>query len=485
MQRVVVRYGLAVSLAILASVPFVVGLFAGVHAASIAALWLSLLSFEWLLFQPSVLRNEDIPEARTRMVRNLLRDPVFWFMAFVVIFSLVRWLNTGMELAYDLEQEVWSVTEPPLVALPSSKEGVGFPFFAASLSLLVLVSGVREGLGRAARAMCLLVGSLVTGVAGMLAAAGVCCGNPATLQAAGRGLMSPMWVGDVFAIWLVAAAAALGQVEERGWKKVGLPVVFIAIAGCAAGTVFMCPPYVAAAAIVAAVVAAVLSFNYAGCNAGLVATARAVVVFALAVSLSFVALTSLVPEELWKDKIAHFTPATALTEKNRSQREALMANAWEMWKTSPWLGKGVGCYAMNAPFNAQKEDWEKLPNTIEFVPNGFAEILAERGIVGCMVVVTGFCLLLFSGLARFAAGFKKAASNSDAPSPFMAVPSICWAQLPLVVFLIAEMCYASSPVRQAHVWVAFVFILAMASASFPRVKREKTASAANMENRDG
>ena len=57
-QRAVARYGLAVSLALLAAVPFAVGLFSNVHEASVSALWLSLIAGEWLYVQPSLKSGE-------------------------------------------------------------------------------------------------------------------------------------------------------------------------------------------------------------------------------------------------------------------------------------------------------------------------------------------------------------------------------------------------------------------------------------------
>ena len=480
-QRAVARYGLAVSLALLAAVPFAVGLFSNVHEASVSALWLSLIAGEWLFVQPSLKSGEGFRDARRRVISGMLRDPVFWFWLVVVVMAGIRALNGGIELAYSPESEEWRVSDPWTVGFPSSVEGHGFPLFAMSVSMFVLVSGVRHGLGKSARAMCLLLSSFVAGAAGIAASVAVCMGNAGFMKQSLVGLFSPTWAGDAFCIWFVASAAALGQVEERGWKKVGLPAVFVSIAGSAAGVLFLCPSVVAAGAAVAAAVVAVISFNYAGFHAGLVAAARAVVVFSLAVALPLVALSGLADKEICSAKLNSLIPSGAMTEREVTMRGALVRNALAMSQESLWLGKGVGAYSINAPFFAEKEDWAELPVKIEFVPNGYAHLLAERGIVGCLILLAAVGLFVVSSAMRFALGFKAMADDSDSPTPFLAVPPVAWAQFPMLVFFGVLSLYASSPVVQAQTWAALFFILAMASASFPKRKRPAAASAVNTE----
>ena len=480
-QRAVARYGLSASLSLLAAVPFVVGLFAGPHAASVTALWLCLVALEWLLLQPSLRSGEGFRDARRRVVSETLRDPLFWFAVIAAVFAGFRALNGGVVLDYDPESQAWCVSEPWTVGLPSSVPGAGLPFFVVALSMVVIVPGLRHGLGKSARAMCLLVASLIAGGAGMAACVAVCSGSEGFLKLAGTGLFSPTWAGDAFCFWLVASSAALGEVEERGWKKAGLPAVFLAIAGNAAGVVFLCPPIVAAGAFLAAAIAAVLSVNYSGFHAGLVAAARAVVVFSLALALPLIALSGLADEDLARGKFEGLLPANAITERQQTMRTALVDNAFTMWKESPWLGKGLGAYSINAPFCAEKDDWADLPVKIEFVPNGYAQMLAERGIVGCLLVLVGIVLLVGSGLTRFALGFKAVADDSDSPAPFLSVPPVAWAQLPMLLFAGILCVFAASPVLQAQSWTAFVFILAMASASFPVRRRTRAAVGVNTE----
>ena len=87
--------------------------------------------------------------------------------------------------------------------------------------------------------------------------------------------------------------------------------------------------------------------------------------------------------------------------------------------------------------------------------------------MGCIVALAGILLLFGSGIARFILGFKAVADDSNAPSPFLSVPPVAWAQLPMLAFAGALCYFAASPVVQAQSWAAFVFVLAMASASFP------------------
>lgn len=83
------------------------------------AVWLSLLIVEVLLVFPEPRRMETLFEARRRVWRGLLRDPLMWFGAGLVLFLTIQWLNGQTFLEWDVKGRVWKVVSPALECLRS------------------------------------------------------------------------------------------------------------------------------------------------------------------------------------------------------------------------------------------------------------------------------------------------------------------------------------------------------------------------------
>lgn len=82
--------------------------------------WMTLLLLEVTFVLPEVKRNETIMQARSRVWRGIIRDPLLWFGALLTLFLVIQWLN-GPRLKYlDPQTRQWLLHPPPIPWLPSS-----------------------------------------------------------------------------------------------------------------------------------------------------------------------------------------------------------------------------------------------------------------------------------------------------------------------------------------------------------------------------
>ena len=94
MQKAIAKYGLAAHLAILAVAPLFLFPFFGEDTIAVVLLWLSLPAAVWTFMQPSVRRGEMLHDARDRVSSEVFRDPFFWVMLVVVVFTVTGTITT-------------------------------------------------------------------------------------------------------------------------------------------------------------------------------------------------------------------------------------------------------------------------------------------------------------------------------------------------------------------------------------------------------
>lgn len=468
-QRIITKYGLATHLALLAAVPFAVHIFLGPFVAALVAACLSFFAVEWFLLEPSIHSGEDFDDARQRVLSSLVRDPLLYFFAIAILFALARALNGGLTTVYDVETQVWSVSQPAIPFLPASSGDDGFILFSAVLALAVVVLCVRHGLGHAARTSCLLTGSCVAGVAGLVAAAAACCGNAALIDLASRGFQSIVFSGDVFGLWLLASVASAGMVEDQNWSRAGRPAVFIALAGNTVGLIFFAPPPVAVLYLVLSFVFAAFVLFFVGNRVSFPASVRVLTIGAVAVGLAVMCLVILAPEHVRSVKTAGILPATSLPATFWDVRSALSRLSREMWVAHPWCGVGAGAFGLNVPFVAVQADWAILPPRPEFVADGYLMLLAERGILGCGLLLAGVLLMVTSYVVRFGHGLRALRGESESPSPAFGFPLFVWAAPLMVVAVLTEAFFAASPFIAQPAMLVLALVLAVSTVSFPRV----------------
>ena len=468
MQKFLSKYGLASHLALLAALPLALTPFLPAAGLVSVTFWLSALAAVAFLVEPSVHAGEHLSQARARVRGACLRDPFFWFLVVALVYAGVEALNTGIALRYDAEQAVWLVSEPSLGGGPASAEGAGAPLFAATVALALVAMGIRHGMGLMARIVFGLLGACVAGLGGFAAVACACAGLAPFAGWMRHGFAeAPFWP-SLFGVWFIVCIVSAAQAAARKWKAARLPLV-IGLGGNLAALLFFAPPLVAVAWLALAVPVFAFSLVAVSHGGSGGAVARTAVFALFGFALAAFLLMTFMPAEIRASKVEALNPEVAFPEARAETGEALSRIAREAWRANPWFGVGEGAFGVHVPFLAEKADWVVLPPRPTFAFNGYWTLLAERGIVGCLLPALGLGLLLATYVLRLIGALGAQSRKGESDRFLFAVPPVAWCAPFAVVLLAVEAVW--SPVFRAEGLLGTALVaLALAAAAFPRAK---------------
>lgn len=456
MQKLIAKYALAAHLAFLAVAPLFLFPFFDDGTIAVVLLWLSLPAAAWTVLQPSVRRGEMLHDARARLAESLLRDPLFWGLLAAVVFCGVRALNTGVAIVYDAEKSVWAMSSPSMPLFPASCGDGGLLPFSASVAALVIVSGCRHALGRAARQAWFLVSSSMAGLAAFSAFVLANLGNEAVRAAMGCPKTTFSFVGVAFALYFLAGTIALAAGIENKWNRV-VPLVIPSVGGTAIGMLAFSPPSVSAIFIVAELLVFAYVFVYCLRVVRAVAEFKLVLLWALSIGCGWVVAVMTGASATILPRIYDIAARDFFAVGLLKTREVLSALSLKAWMGQPWTGTGIGSFALDVRFHAQFADWVHIPRGLSAPPFGWLFLLAERGIVGTAVVALPTLYLAASWLRRLVGWLFV----RTAPQP------ACWAGPVACAAVVATGFFDCSCLR-ADVIMAVSAMLALSASSFPK-----------------
>lgn len=405
MQKLVSKYALAAHLAVMAVAPLFLLPFAGSFATATVLLWLSAFGFIWLLMEPSRRRAEMPHNARMRVGKAVLRDPLFWFSLVLIVYAGVRALNGGIRLAYDAELMVWSVQPPVFSLMPGCVDGSGYFPFVAVVAVSVIFQAARHALGRSARAAFLLVGSVLSALAALVLAFAVSYQCPMVLALAQCPVSVASYLGTAFGLQLLGGVVALFSSVENKWMKVE-PFAVLGLVGNSIGLVLFSPSITIVAFLAALLLMAGISFplsrkTFEG--SGSFRCALAMLLVLLAPALYAMATSDMPAMGAKVDGIKELS----LFEKGfLGLRETLSAIALKTWKANPWIGTGLSSFPMDIRFMAAAEDWAVVSPSQQTALNGFWQLLAERGVIGALMIAVAVGMLLWTYVVRLVGSFS-------------------------------------------------------------------------------
>ena len=111
--------------------------------------WLAVALLEMTILFPVLKKGETDSEGRTRVLRSILRDPVFYIGIVFLAFLGIQCANGPCELTYDVELGAWKYTDPPFPNLPSCidrEETSQLLYWFAPVYAVVLA--IRHGMSR-------------------------------------------------------------------------------------------------------------------------------------------------------------------------------------------------------------------------------------------------------------------------------------------------------------------------------------------------
>jgi len=404
-QKLLSKYALAAHLALVAVAPLILLPFAGEAWTARVLLWLTCLSCIWLVMEPSRRKGEMPHDARARVGKAVISDPLFWFSLVLVVLTGIRAVNGGILLSYDAELMSWSVTSPAVPYLPGCVEGKGFLPFSVTVALAVIFQAARHGLGRSARVAFLLVSSVASAVAAIVLAYAISYNHLGVLALASASVFSASFFGAAFGITLLVALAAHFSVIGVQWIRVE-PLAAFGLVGNAVGAVIFLPPHALVVVAVAFVAFAVLSFVLSKKvfeGSGSFRCSLAILI-AMAAPVLYVFATE--DRADMAIKIQAFETMAIFPDGFGSARDALSAISLKIWKDNPWIGTGLGSFPLSLRFSAGASDWAAIAPSQQVALNGWWQLLAERGVIGALLLAVTLGLLLWTYGSRCVASWN-------------------------------------------------------------------------------
>ena len=391
MQKFFTKYATAAHLALVAVAPLVLLPVMSAERTATVVLWLSAFAMVWMLVQPSCLRGESASTSSRRVLRSIVRDPLFWFSLFAIGFAVIRMLNCGVGSAYNAETRMWSLKTAAIDFLPACVKDAGLLPCVTVASMAVVVQGCAHSLGRSARASFLLVASTIAGINALALYLSALGGSATAASWLNVSTLSPRYLGVAHGVWLLASVALLFEVAEQGWLKAEL-AVFVAIVGNASGLFLYSPlPEVVAfaAALLLLVIAAVPMLRGEIHGA---APLRCALMIVCGVLVPTIFSLLAPPDSPLAAKSADIVALKPFADDFLKVRDAVSAIGLKVWKSSPWLGTGLGSFSLDLRFTATEADWAVISPLQSASLNGWWQLLMERGVVGT-VVLAGFVVL--------------------------------------------------------------------------------------------
>lgn len=460
MQKVISKYGLAAHLAFVAVAPLFLFPFFGEGAVATVLLWLTALAAVWTLLEPSRRSGEMLHDARARVAGAIALDPLFWLMSFLIVVAAVVWANGGVAMGYDAENRVWSLSAPWCVFLPGSVAKAGYLPFAMTLAATVLVMACRHCLGKTARISFLFTSSVLSGVAAVVACVLVALGRSETVQAAACEMADGSFVGSAFGVQFLLAIVAFAGGMECRWNRYFLLFAF-AIGANGAGLYFFAPAPVVCGYLTAGAVLIALVFTMLFFSSGSVVALKCFACLVVGLGIAVLCAMGLAPKGLNEARFAFLgEEGTICPESFDEIRRLLNGVALKAWGEHRWLGTGCGSFPLDVKFGITGSEWALLRDFRGAAPNGWLQLLAERGILGALALVAVFGFLATTFVRRLAPALKTALSNP-----------VCWLGPVVFVTVAVETVYTASLLRPEQLMTVGA-VLALAASALPVLKAE-------------
>ena len=453
MQKFLADYATAAHLALMAVAPLVLYPFCSPDTVASVLLWLSLISAAWVVMAPACRPGEMPHKARARISSEMLRDPLMWFLLVAVAFAGLRALNGGIALVYDAESMTWSINPPDVEILPGSVSGAGFLPFAACVSLFVILQGARHSLNAEGAIAFFTASSAIAGISAILAAMALSYGNASVEEMVSCSYVSPSFAGTAYGIYALMGLVALFGCIGEGWRRAE-PFAVLGLVCSSVGLALFSPPatftvFVSAFAVITLISFPLMKGRFAG-------SASLRCILAIIMAVGAVVLLSMFDGNFsaFGEKRDALLDLRFFPEGFGSARDALSSIALKSWKENPWLGSGLGSFPIDIRFIASQSDWTVISPGQTASVNGWWQILAERGVVGALVLIVAAGFLAWTYFNRLVKSFGRGIWHPACVlGPFVAVALIALA-------------FVDSSLLRSDVLLPTAAVLALSAVSF-------------------
>ena len=462
MQKFLSKYAVAAHLALLAVSPLLLFPFFAPGVVAEVVLWLCAFAVVWVFMEPSRHADEMLHDARSRVAASVLRDPLFWVLGLLTVLAGLRWINSNVEMAFDVENMRWHLTEPLFTALPAASVGRGKIEFALTFAVWIVLVGIRHSLGKQARLSFIISSAFFAAIAAVIAISVAALGNATAIVASKALFKTPSFIGAVFAVYALAATVALSGTIEAKWNRIGW-IPALAVGGTFAGAFVFAPSVSVLLYGAAAVLTAFICMGWLGSVSRGVNAMRFFAILFIGVALGVLIVVCVAPDAIVESRVAEIK-ALNLFPKNFPELRAVLSKvAFRTWENAKWLGSGLGTFASQMRFAADKEDWKILVVTRPCALSAWWTLLAERGIIGAMSFAVPLGFLSFTIFRRLPRIFGRR----------FFVPGL-WLGIAILAVAITESFYDVSYLRPEAL-LAIAAFLAIAAGSLPPLKKSRAA----------
>ena len=179
-----------------------------------------------------------------------------------------------------------------------------------------------------------------------------------------------------------------------------------------------------------------------------------------AVILSALLVMVFLPENTLAARLAPFREMVVFPDSFWNVRRVVSAMAFKSWISHLWTGTGLGSFVFDFRFNATAEDWQLLPRGAVNVPNGWWQLLAERGIVGFVSFLLPIGFLTVSYVRRLVDSF----SDWSMPHPASLLA-------PILLVLLGAAGFVDYSLFRPEVQMICGPVLAISALVFPKKKK--------------
>ncbi len=468
MQKFLTKYWLAFQVIVL-FVAVSLSIFHTGGKGAVYLLWVSLFAVESLLLLPTVFKDESLADARKRVSRALESDAFTYVGVVMVSIVCIQWLNSGCNLVYLPDADIWKFSMPPVEWMPYSVE----PMPARVLLTLVIsvfAGGlvIRNGLGKGGKRFFIDAATIISGMMAAYAVAKYYAGVMSyTKWATHPGAANP---GTFFAFWfMISLGRDLSGSRSRtstGWSALWW---MFAVIGNLIGLV----QFSSALNLVIYLVIGLLLFSYrlVMLTAQRVPLAQQFRFFmGMLVAVALVAGTVMfaVPKSPVIPKIMALQDKTYF-ENIIANRDFRMTAAFKIWEDAPWTGVGANGFHHYLGTVIEDGEWKLTKQDKYFVWNDGFQFLCEWGVIGTGVLAAMIITLCIPLFVRFRMLFSSHNEGDSARDVLLKLDDYIVPCVVVTLMVLLEGWF-SSPFQSSALFISWFYVLAVLPGLLPTKK---------------
>ncbi|MDD4102209.1 MAG: hypothetical protein PHU80_06200 [Kiritimatiellae bacterium] len=467
-QKFLTKYGLAVHVACACAFPILL-LVRPVTEGMLPLLWLSLLVFEFMFMLPAVRSGETLADARFRVSRKLLWDPLFYVGATLILFVAVQWLNSGCHLVYRTDADVWQMSKPAVSWLPFGVEShAAMNRMSVVIACWVVAMALRDAMSKASKRLLLQSMSLASGFFAVFAVLrAVAEASPFIGLARGEG---PAFIGAFCGFWLMVSMGVFADAFTRAQRSAIL-LFLVGVAGNLAGMIYFANVLTASVYSALAVIIVFYWIIYLAPHVSRHSQLKLFMASALVAATAVLVLGYLWPENPVMFRIKAALPFDEYVANLLASKAVRSQAAVAIWEDYPWVGVGADGFRHFVGLVINPKDWQLIAENKAYVYNDWLQYLCEYGVLGCGLLLASAVMLVvpICYRARIALLFGTHDENDGRIYLLRISPIVFCGVLALLMCLLES--FISNPLQSPAFLLSWVCVMASLSAFLPTQTR--------------